>query len=221
MPKAQRKSVEEEEDYIPLHGPINEAEAKEYASSLDNIVIKMGQDVKDEAQDVMKNAIMAYKDEICRMISGMDLANPDTVWRSIKDKVGLCIQPQSDKVETQLEYITPGEEIPTAGGVLKRLEKPDQLTQEDTALIREVFDLLELVHAELASTCSALSRLAHNLHPKNLITVLKASIRPLIQMKPAALLLEADTPSTSQNLPDDPEERIEKLMIPDPESKLI
>ena len=57
MPKAQQKSVEEEEDDIPLHGPINEAEAKEYASSLDNIIIKMGQEVKDEAQDAMKKSL--------------------------------------------------------------------------------------------------------------------------------------------------------------------
>ena len=120
----------------------------------------MGQEVKDEAQDAMKKAIMAYKDEICKMVSGMDLANSDTVWRSIKDKVGLCIQPQSDEVEKQLEYIIPGEETPTAGEVLKRLENADQLTQEDTVLICEVFDSLKLVHAELASTCSALSRLA-------------------------------------------------------------
>ena len=181
----------------------------------------MGQEVKEEAQDAMKKAITAYKDEICKMVSGMDLANSDTVWRSIKDKVGLCIQPQSDEVEKQLEYIIPSEETPTAGEVLKRLENADQLTQEDMVLIREVFDSLELVHAELASTCSALSRLARNLHPKNLITVLKASIRPLIQIKPAALLLEPDAPSTSHDLPDDPEERIEKLMIPDPESRLI
>ena len=66
---------------------------------------------------------MAYKDEIGRMISGMDLANPDAVWRSIKDKVGLCIQPQSDEVEKQLEYIIPGEETPTAGEVTQKARK--------------------------------------------------------------------------------------------------
>ena len=88
-------------------------------------------------------------------------------------------------------------------------------------LIREVFDSLELVQAELASTCSALSRLSHSLHQKHFIMVLKASIRPLIQIKPASLLLEPDAPSTSHDLPDDPEERIEKLMIPDPESRLL
>ena len=51
--------------------------------------------------------------------------------------------------------------------------------------------------------------------------VLKASIRPLIQIKPATLLLEPDPPTTSHDIPDDPEERIEKLMIPDPKSKLL
>ena len=131
----------------------------------------------------MKKAITTYKDEICKMVLGMDLADSDMVWRSIKDKVGLCIQPQSDEIEKQLEYIIPGEDTPTAGEVLKKLEDADKLTNEDTTLIREVFDSLELVHSELASTCSTLSRLARSLHPKNLIMVLKASIRPLIQIK--------------------------------------
>ena len=206
---------------IPLHGPINKAEAKQYVLSLDNIVIKMGQEINNEAQDAMKKAITTYKDEICKMVLGMDLADSDMVWRSIKDKVGLCIQPRSDEIEKQLEYIIPGEETPTAGEVLKKLEDADKLTKEDTVLICEVFDSLELVHSELASTCSTLSRLDHSLHPKNLITVLKVSIRPLILIKPASLLLEPDAPSTSHDLPDDPEERIEKLMIPYPESRLL
>ena len=67
MPKAQQKSVEEEEDDVPLHGPINEAEAKQYSLALDDIIIKMGQDIKDGAQDAMKKAIMTYKEEICKM----------------------------------------------------------------------------------------------------------------------------------------------------------
>ena len=112
MPKAQRMSVEEEEDDVPLHGPINEAEAKLYALTLDNIVVKMGQEIEDEAQDAMKKAITSYKDEICKLVSGMDLADSDMVWRSIKNKVGLCIQPQSDEIEKQLEYIIPGRRHP-------------------------------------------------------------------------------------------------------------
>ena len=221
MPKAHRKSVEEEENDVPIHGPINEAEAKQYTLALDDIVIKMGQDIKDEAQDAMKKAITTYKEEICKMVPGMDMSDADMVWHSIRDKVSLCICPQSEEIESQLEYIIPGEETPTAGEVLKKIEDADNLTNEDTTLIREVFDSLELVHTELASTCSALSRLSRSLHPKHLITVLKASIRPLIHIKLASILLEPDIPSTSHDLPDDPKERSEKLMIPDPESRLL
>ena len=98
MPKAHRKSVEEEEDDVPLHGPINEAEAKQYSLALDNIIIKIGPDIKDEAQDAMKKAIVAYKEEICKMVPGMDKSDANIVWHSIKDKVGLCICPQSEEI---------------------------------------------------------------------------------------------------------------------------
>ena len=114
-----------------------------------------------------------------------------------------------------------GKETPSAGEVLKKIEDPDDLTNEDRTLITEVFDSLELVHAELASTCSALSRLSRSLKPMQLMTVLKASTRPLIHIKPASVLLEPDIPSTSHDLPDDPEERVEKLMVLDPESRLL
>ena len=100
MPKAQRKLVEEEEDDVPLHGPINEAEAKQYSLALDDIIVKMGPEIKEEAQDAMKKAIMAYKVEIDKMVPGMDKSDADVVWHSIKDKVGLCICPQSEKIES-------------------------------------------------------------------------------------------------------------------------
>ena len=88
----------------------------------------------------------------------MDMSDANMVWHSIKDKVGLCICPQSEEIENLLEYMIPGEETPTAGEVLKKIEDADNLTNEDMTLIREVFDSLELVHAELASTCSRIKQ---------------------------------------------------------------
>ena len=113
-----------------------------------------------------------------------------------------------------------GEEIPSSSEVLRKIEDPDDLTNEDRTLITEVFDSLEIVHSELASACSTLSRLSRSLKPKQLMMVLKASTRPLIQIKPASVL-EPEVTSSSSDIPDDPEERVEKLMVPDPESRLI
>ena len=69
--------------------------------------------------------------------------------------------------------------------------------------------------------CSALGRLSRNLKPKQLMTVLKVSTRPLIQIKPSSALIESDIAGSTRDLPDDPEERVENLMVPDPASKLL
>ena len=221
MPKAQRKSREEEDDDIPLHGAINEAEVKQYSLVLDDIVIKMGTEIKEEAQDAMKKAIVAYKLEIEKLIQGMDKADADAVWHSVKDKVSLFIYPLTEEIENQPECLIPDEEIPSASGILKKIEDPKDLTAEDRSLITEVFDLLEIAHLELASVCSALSRLSCSLKPKQLMMVLKASTRPLIQMKPSSALIEPDIAGSTHDLLDDPEERVEKLMVPDPELRLL
>ena len=93
MPKAYRKFREEEDDDTPLHGTINEAEVRQYSLALDDIIIKMGMGIKDEVHNAMREAILAYKQEIKKLIPGMDKADADVVWHSIKDKVGLCIYP--------------------------------------------------------------------------------------------------------------------------------
>ena len=53
------------------------------------------------------------------------------------------------------------------------------------------------------------------------MVVLKASISPLIQIKPPSALIVSDTPGGTHELPDDPEERVETLMVPDPASKSL
>ena len=147
MPKAARKFSGEEVDDIPLHSAINEEEVKEYSRSLDNIVIKLGIDIKEEVYDAMKEAILDYKQVITTLIPGMDTADPDVVWRSIKDKVSLCICPSKEEKEKTLECLLPDQEIPPAARVLEMTEDADELTMEDRALIRELFESLEVAHS--------------------------------------------------------------------------
>ena len=57
MPKATRKIRGDDDDDVPLHGAINEEEARQYSLNLDNIITKLGADVQDEVPDAMKEAI--------------------------------------------------------------------------------------------------------------------------------------------------------------------
>ena len=123
MPKAHRQSGGDEKDDVPLHGITNEEEAKNYSNCLDDIIIQMGVDVKEELRDTMKNAVVKYKEAITSMFSNMETANPDTVWRAVKDKVGLCICLQSQESEKTLECMIQDEEVPQAAEVLGKIEE--------------------------------------------------------------------------------------------------
>ena len=67
----------------------------------------------------MKAAIQSYKEAIAVMVLGMDAADPNVVWKSVKDKVGLSICPHTDENEQMLENLVPDEDIPTAAQVLQ------------------------------------------------------------------------------------------------------
>ena len=124
MPKATRESTGDDSDDIPLHGAINEEDGRQYSLNLDNIITQLGADVQDEVQDVMKEVIRNYKQEIANMVPGMDTADADTVWRSIKDKVGLSICPPTEQKERMLECLLPNEDITSAAQVLEAMEDP-------------------------------------------------------------------------------------------------
>ena len=78
----------------------------------------MGMEIKNEVHDAMREAILAYKQEIEKLIPGMDKADADTVWHSIKDKVGLCIYPPppTEDCERKLECLIPDKEVPSLAG---------------------------------------------------------------------------------------------------------
>ena len=147
--------------------------------------------MKEELRDAMKNAIIKYKEAITSMFPKMETVNPDAVWRVVKDKVGLCICPQSQENKKKLECMIPYEELPQAAEVLGKIE---EVMREERELIRELFNSLEVAHSHLASACMALSRLSSTLKPTQLMTLLDTSIRPLIQIKTTSVIKLHDSP---------------------------
>ena len=102
-------------------------------------------------------------------------------------------------------YQAPSGEIQTVQGA-------DTLSKTDQELIAELFDSLETAHDQLATSSGLLGRLSRMLKPPQLMLVLKASIRPLIQLRTAAgIELESFTGAPAELL-DDQDERIEIML---------
>ena len=57
------------------------------------------------------------------------------------------------------------------------------MSKEDKRIVAELFSNLEVAHDHMATACGLLSRLSRTLDPPQLLTIIHASIRPLIQLK--------------------------------------
>ena len=53
------------------------------------------------------------------------------------------------------------------------------------------------------------------------MTILDASIRPLIQIKATTAWKPRDTPEETRGLPDDPEERVKLMLLPTPTARTL
>ena len=74
----------------------------------------------------------------------------------------------------------PSEDIPDAPEVLRVVQEEGKMSKEDQKVMAELFSNLEVAHDHMATACRLLSRLSRTLKPEQLLTIIKASIRPLI-----------------------------------------
>ena len=218
MPKAERKSRGEEEEDVPIHGTTNEEEARTYSEALDNIIFQMGVNMKDEKVDAIKEAIENYKEKMANMFPNMATANTAAVHASIKDKVGLCLYPQTDQTDKLLESIISAEEVTSVAEVIGKV---GDITPEERDIIRELFDSLEVAHSHLAMACSSLSQLSATMKAADLRTVLEASIRPVIAIRTTTAWKLHEDPVEKEELPDDQDERVELLLLPSPTARTL
>ena len=207
MPKAMRESPEEEE--AGPSGIINPKEAEDHANDLELIMESIEEWVKaGDTKGLLDETLRDIKARLATTTPSMEAADITIMTQSIRDKDFKVLTPRSDEVEKLLEDILPSDEIPGALGLIQSVQEEETLTEIDQELIRELFDALEMAHDQLATACGLLGRLSHTLKPGQLMLVIKASIRPLIQMNaPAGLDIATATRGTLE-LPDNQAERI-------------
>ena len=108
MPKAAQKSVvdvEEVDKDIPLHGMINEEEARAYRESLDKIFDDMATNIEDCIANMMELAIMKLKTEIIKQIPGVEEVDTGSILKSIWDPSCLAMREQTEEVIAKLEEV--------------------------------------------------------------------------------------------------------------------
>ena len=220
MPKAKFKSTSSDEE--ELHGFINPTEAKAHVNALEDQMAKIRRKVEEkETTDLLEEILEAFKQILSDLTPAMQLADTRTISKAIHDKYLHTLLPRSDEVEETLQEILPDEELPGASEVIRTVEIKKEMSKEDKMLVAELFSNLEVAHDHMATACGLLSRLSRTLDPPQLLTIVQASIRPLIQLKEVIPLEVKSREKKTTEIPDEQDKRVEILLTPDPQAPLL
>ena len=168
--------------------------------------------------DVLKQTLKNIKTRLVSTFPSLDNADVNMVFNAIRDKELKVLLPRTEDTEGLLEELLPGDEVTPGSSILREIQDADTLSANDQELIAELFDVLETAHDQLATASGLIGRLARTLKPNQLMLVLKASVRPLIQLKTKAGLDIEATTSKPKDLPEEQATRIELLATPDPDT---
>ena len=148
-PKIDSRSVEEAEEEIPLHGTINEEEAKAYRERLDKIFEDKAKNIKNNIANAMELAIIDLRAEITKDITGVEEVDTGSILKMIRDPTCLALGEQTEDVIEKLEEILPDSETASGGEIIKTIDDVEVLTEEQKHDIGEIFDNLEIAHENL------------------------------------------------------------------------
>ena len=207
MPKTHSKSTATDEE--DPHGSINPTEAKAHVDFLDKVMTMIGEQVeKKDTADLLEKALNDMKESLANLTPMMQLADISTVTWAIQDKCFNVLFPRSDELDQILEEIIPNEEIPDTPEVLHAAQNGGEMSEADQRVVAELFESLETAHDQMVTACGLLHRLSRTLKPDKLMTIIKASIRPLIQLNALTAL---DTATASKKPPELPQEQSEMI----------
>ena len=225
VPKATQKSIvdtEEVDEDNPLHRTINEEEARAYRETLDKIFDDMATNIEDHVTYTMELAIMDLKTEIIKQIPGTEEVDTKSILKSIRDPSCLAVREQMEEVIAKLEEVLPESETASGEEVIKSIDELEALTKEQRHDIVEVFNNLEIAHKYLGQSCGLMGALSHLLSSRQLLLLLKASIRPLVQINTLrGFLNKPRADVTGSGLLETRDDRVLATMTPAPSSEII
>ena len=130
-----------------------------------------------------------------------------------------CDPPQSEEVEGLLEELIPIEEIPSSSSVIRSMADKTSLLDEDREFIGELFEMLETAYDHIGRACGLIGTLSRKLNSGQLLTVLKASVRLIIQVNALPNFIQQVTQKVKPtSIPEDRTERIRSTMTPNARS---
>ena len=179
MASKQPAVIEVPDDDFPNSGPQNPVEAQSYRDQLDAIMSTFSDLLADDWKDALRSTITSLKKLMVRHWQQMAEADMDVVLQSIH--VSNCVYLQQHLTTEGVDVVEPVTDVPEGWTFLMQLPKKVWKT-EVWELIVSCFNHLSEVHAHMSSFTANISLLAKIADPETFNMVMKAAVRPMIQV---------------------------------------
>ena len=170
----------------------------------------------------MELAVIDLKAQITNHISGVEEVDPKGILNTIRDPSCLILREPMEEVREKLEEIVLDSDIPSGKDIIQDIEDVGTLNEQQKSDIGEVFDNLEIAHEYLGRSCRLMAGLSRTLTSKQLLLLLKTTIRTLIQVNTIEGFLDEPGASTlKKGILQSEEDKILNSITPAPSSELI
>ena len=109
-------------------------------------------------------------------------ADPMIVLGVVRNPTCMAICPCTEENQQKLEDLMPLVEIPKGKNIVSDIYSMEPLTNDQRNQIGELFEDIDIAYEHLAHLCNSLGILSRTLKPCQLLLLLRASIRPLVQL---------------------------------------
>ena len=176
---------------METHKALNRIEARHHVQCLTEAMLKMEARIQGgEIKDVLKEAIKEIKNAISVVMPQMKDAEVLDDLRATKDPTCLAIHLQTEEIEALLEEVILSEEILSGKSVSRSLPDEDILSDSNRELIMELLETLETAYDNIGRACGLIRVLSQSLNSRQLFTLLKACVRPIVHINTLPKFIE-------------------------------
>ena len=170
---------DEEEEHLDGAGPQNPEEARSYREEVDTVFDTFRELLTGDVKDALQKTVALLKRVMVKHWGGMAEAYVSSVVKTIRDPS--CLHLHQFLVTGSIEVTKLASDVPEGWEFLRSfLEKTRK--HEEHQLIISMFDQISEVMAHTSTAAANISALGKIMDPQMFNLVLKAAVRPLVQI---------------------------------------
>ena len=209
---------DEEEQQLVGAGPQNPEEARSYWEKVDAVFDTFGELLAGDIKDALQKTVTSLKKVMVKHWGGMAEADVSNVVKTIRDPS--CLHLHQFLVTSGIEVMELASDVPEGWEFLRSLPEKTR-KHEEWQLIISTFDHISEAMAHASMAAANISALGKITDPQTFDLVLKAAVRPLVQINILERYLSLVQDPKPASTADEVRQKLGKNLLPHSDSASI